>query len=127
MSYKTQGFIKEINLADGTFTIEPTSPYSFDKTEANGTQKKYAVFVDGDVGVASVSAFVAQEGVQFKVNTSMCSVDTLISMRHAHDKLEIEIDADADTKPSAEASLGGGASAGKDKKGKMVASIKIVK
>lgn len=93
MNYKTQGFIKEINLMTGMFTVDPVPPYAFDGHDSNGASKKHMLFVLGDAGDANIKAVVASAKLELKLPASIKGgVDLLIAMRHEHDKLEIEID-----------------------------------
>lgn len=93
MNFKTQGFIKEINLTTGTFTVDPVPPYAFEKHESNGTSKKLALYVRCDVEDANAKAMVVKEKLELILPESIKGrIDLLIVMRHEHDKLEIEID-----------------------------------
>lgn len=93
MNYKTQGFIKEINLTTGTFMVDPVPPYAFDGYDSNGTAKKHMLLVLDGAGDANIKAMVAQEKLELKLPASIKGgVGLLIVMRHEHDKLEIEID-----------------------------------
>ena len=121
MSYKTQGFIKEIDLNNGAFTIEPTSPYAFEMRTPVGVSAKHVLFVQGDVGVSSAKAVVVSEGSLFDAEAPMGSVATLINLRHAHDKLEIEVDDKTAGAHFVKTDFANGKSPAK------VASIKIIK
>ena len=92
MSYKTQGFINEVDLNTGAFTIDPTSPYAFEMRTPTGVSEKNVLFVQGAVGVSSARAVVVPVRCRFQAKAPMGCVDTLINLRHAHDKLEIEVD-----------------------------------
>ena len=121
MSYKTKGFIKEINLDNGAFTIEPTSPYAFEMRTSTGVSEKHVLFVRGDVGVSSAKAVVVPERCWFNAKAPMGDVATLISLRHARDKLEIEVNDKTVGAHFFEDDFANGKSPAK------VASIKVVK
>ena len=121
MSYKTQGFIKEINLNNGAFTMDPTSPYAFEMRTSTGVSAKHVLFVQGDAGASSVKAVVVPEGSLFDAEEPMGCVATLINLRHAHDKLEVEVEDETVKSLLGKANPAGGGSPAK------VESIKIVK
>lgn len=88
MSYKTQGYISEVDLIKETFTLEPTAPYVFEKRNTDGTAEKLIMFVT-DLNKRCSTAHLVKNDVAFH-KSNICAA-TLVAIKHAHDKVEVDV------------------------------------
>ena len=90
-----RGTIRTIDLLRQLFTLEPISPYAFEKTGDDGSSEKYALFVREN-DKAQMEARLVKRDQTFKLKGGdALNIAVIVSLKTAREKIEVGVSANS--------------------------------
>ena len=90
-----RGTIRTIDLLRKSFTLEPISPYVFEKTGDDGSSEKYALFIR-DNDNSQMEARLVKRDQTFKLKGGgALNIAVIVSLKTAREEIEVGVSANS--------------------------------